>query len=345
MKAQRWQGGRSSRDNAADFHGAKGIASGVTLPDVLVSLGIVGLLMTLLLPAVQQARRASGRLECALRLRQLAMATQSFESDHRRYPRQWCGSVAEKDRVFDYCLSPLTEVVGYLDEEVASSLVADDPAYDAPGAYVETGANGDAMRHGLDAFHCPADPHAVGPKSSYAFCRGNWPMFYDPGGPIPHYGQLRSADVIDGLSATALLSERLVGTGQLSSSSPSLRDTRLLPFSARFGQVDNAVAFAGNCVDRSLNQDAPRDPFAATTWVRGGFRHSAYHHLFPPNPTVTDCASTLGYSIYSARSLHEAGVNVAFCDGHVRFVADAISLQIWRAIGTRAGQEVQRGEQ
>jgi prepilin-type processing-associated H-X9-DG protein len=74
--------------------------------------------------------------------------------------------------------------------------------------------------------------------------------------------------------------------------------------------------------------------------------------LYPPNTSVADrlqwcqsipqapCISTYQSVNLSARSYHAGGVNVALADGSIRFVAEAVDVSVWQALGTRAGGEV-----
>jgi prepilin-type processing-associated H-X9-DG protein len=59
----------------------------------------------------------------------------------------------------------------------------------------------------------------------------------------------------------------------------------------------------------------------------------------PPNPPCTTYQGGTNWRTFAARSRHASGVNVALCDGTVRFVSNAIATNVWRALGTAQGNE------
>ena len=78
-------------------------------------------------------------------------------------------------------------------------------------------------------------------------------------------------------------------------------------------------------------------------WWDGDYRTTLYNHYLTPNSKLFDCWQSSpphNPAIKAARSNHNGGVNVLYCDGHVAFIKDAISLSTWRALSTRAGGEV-----
>ena len=82
-------------------------------------------------------------------------------------------------------------------------------------------------------------------------------------------------------------------------------------------------------------------------WPFGFYSSTMYNHVATPNWKAIDCGTRSAipdapgeHAIISARSLHTGGVNASMGDGSVRFVADSIALNIWRAVGTRDGGEV-----
>jgi prepilin-type processing-associated H-X9-DG protein len=88
-------------------------------------------------------------------------------------------------------------------------------------------------------------------------------------------------------------------------------------------------------------------------WPEGAYNHTFYNHVFTPNSRFPDCGfcnfqdsntractNNVSRAIVTARSWHPGSVNVLMGDGTVRSVGDGVELGIWRAIGTRNGQEV-----
>lgn len=77
--------------------------AGFTLVELLVAIAIIGILIALLLPAVQQAREASRRIQCANHIKQIALASQSYESAHKKLPA--AGTYASPDEALTYSYS------------------------------------------------------------------------------------------------------------------------------------------------------------------------------------------------------------------------------------------------
>jgi prepilin-type processing-associated H-X9-DG protein len=74
-------------------------------------------------------------------------------------------------------------------------------------------------------------------------------------------------------------------------------------------------------------------------WTRGGFGYSLYNHIIGINDHTCTNAGLVDQGAWTAGSAHPFGANTLFADGHVAFVKDSISLQTWRALGTRNGGE------
>lgn len=94
---------------------------------------------------------------------------------------------------------------------------------------------------------------------------------------------------------------------------------------------------------------ASEDRYTASgsTWFDGTFFQTCYNHAIGPNSTIPDCVIEGYYpkmGHFAARSNHLGGVHSAMADGSVRFVSDSISLNVWMAIGSRAGGEVVSGD-
>ncbi len=137
----------------------------------------------------------------------------------------------------------------------------------------------------------------------------------DIGSPLGDYGQPARATVglgaiTDGTSNTMLLSEVVVGQGL------DLRG---------FSWWGDAATFEAFSTPNSSFPDVLFSPI--------------YCINRSPNPPCT-AATTALPEMYAARSRHPGGVNVAMADGSVRFIKDAVNLQIWRLASTTAGGEV-----
>jgi prepilin-type processing-associated H-X9-DG protein len=202
-------------------------------------------------------------------------------------------------------------------------------------------------------FICPADtaPHDWPAPNSY---RGNWgvgpgwaqnPLFPDSANGffasatfISIY-PVRTTQIYDGLTRTAMFSERLLGSGN-PANFDQLRDLKPVPPGVPFSNVPETLAACGVLA---------KDPNAGTYtnagkyWLFSGLHHTLYTHALPPNASLTDClnfAMTPPWGASTARSLHPGRVNVAFGDGSLRTVADSVDWHVWRSLGTRNGGEV-----
>lgn len=267
---------------------------GMTLLEVLVTMSIIGLLIALLLPAVQFARETSRKIQCGSHVRQLVIAFNNYHDSYGTFPGNAPGFGWQR----------------------------------ASGPYLEI--NRQAESHAL--FRCPSDPEAtgqIGAARSYQLNHGT-------GAKDGFAGQNRwnsASDIVDGLSQTAAVAERLpapVGAGSSGfswSSRPNdwKRRMRFMPYSG----TDLKVLF-----DTCRNQSNPPPPFPGP--------EPFYTHVMTPNENSCSNGSVLaagfGTTPYAATatSLHSGGVNVGFADGSVHFVAAQIDREVWWALGQRA---------
>ena len=110
-----------------------------------------------------------------------------------------------------------------------------------------------------------------------------------------------------------------------------------------FHECDMAM----NCTDRRLPSGDPT-PLACGSgsgsqfaerggkWILGNYENTLYDHYYPPNGSILDCMNIQQQkSLMAARSDHPNGINAAYCDGSVRFEANDLSPEIWRAAGTQ----------
>jgi prepilin-type processing-associated H-X9-DG protein len=151
-------------------------------------------------------------------------------------------------------------------------------------------------------------------------------------------------DITDGLSNTALYSE--VARGVPAYNQPGNVQYASHKASAFRTNVPWASVYSGTGV-RDLIRACETVPDSAMwrnhagwEWFLGHKYASMYDHAMTPNKRhCTFSNGWLGGGLTTATSYHPGGVNVAFCDGSVRFIQDDIDAAIWEAMGTRQGDE------
>jgi type II secretory pathway pseudopilin PulG len=322
-----------------------------------VVIAIIGVLIALLLPAVQAAREAARRMECTNKLKQLALATHNFHDIHQRIPRVggdplWTnykqyGSDTPIGGVNIY--SYLVNLLPFIEQQaIHTSLVticqaaaAKNP-YDAswtasPGSASGTlvvtasGSIPSPFRTDIAAFKCPSDANAkkAGENNSGLTCyyanRGDayvaWNSTNSHG--VFRYGNdFGFEGITDGLSNTVLYSESLCAQNAQS-------DSR-----CKSGIAKSAVTGVPDVCASKCIAGGEIDP-ATTIWGMKGLRwgdansvFTQFNTVLPPNSvscsltTATSIAS--GNTLVAASSNHTGGVNVALVDASVRFVSETI---------------------
>lgn len=308
--------------------------SGFTLVELLVVIAIIGVMVGLLLPAVQAAREAARRMQCSNNNKQIALAMHNYHDTFNTFPyghkEEVNGQTKRRDCWFHRIL-PFIEERAYYD------------AYDQveatygqfPAEYIHRLPVEIAGRP-VNAFMCPSDPSGparggngstTGFKGSYAVCAGggrpttpiianitgpiNYDMTVDAGGMFGRQVARRFRDCIDGTSNTLLLSEGM------------LRGT-----AAAWGELGGYWGGAphgsfGFSTGETPNTTVPDRVYScgSTTWRKA--------------PCENGFSGGLPGRYNFARSYHPGGVNAALCDGSVRFVTESIERQLWRNLGNR----------
>lgn len=331
-----------------------------TLVELLVVIGIIGVLIGLILPAVQASREAARRAQCAKNLGQLILATHSFETANGGFPlSQFIGPLSNpRDPRTIGVYSLHCRLLPFLEQNnLYDSINFDLPTTGGLGIEPDMTAavNALAILHhtagfrSVAVFLCPSDPNLIRSDTfapvSYRACSGLGEFVKGPkGSEIQNEGvfvginggrtSLGLSAVSDGLSNTLAFSEKPIGSGQGGVYSPFRDWAYLCPGDSNL----DADQWVGAC--SHLEEVDPRQD-AGATWMLTGAIYTLFHVSAPPNTLIADCGCVTigGLGLYSARSHHPGGVNAAMADGSVRWFPSSTSMAAWRSLGTKAGGE------
>ena len=336
--------------------GSLGFRSAFTLIELLVVIAIIGILIALLLPAVQAAREAARRIQCTNHMKQVGVALHNHENDKKRLPCGMLGHLPKATREWS-AYTAQTQLLPYLEE------MAIYEGIDFTNRWLNP-INQKAAKAPVAVYTCPSDDslgqvytsQGLEPDTLFEWSRSNFvvcagacrlaPQSLEPlmsrppelrnapwlkpvllnecksdGAFVVEVGR-KLSEFTDGLSNTVLGSEVLTGMD-------GKNDVRGIWF---FG-FDGGAIYEHRFTPNSSNPD---------------FMVSGSH--CDPQPPLPDmpCKAGAGESsrsYFSARSRHPGGVNVLFGDGHVEFITDDVDTMAWRAIATVAGGEVPGAQQ
>jgi prepilin-type N-terminal cleavage/methylation domain-containing protein len=319
-----------------------------TLVELLVVIAIIGILVALLLPAIQAAREAARRSQCSNNLRQITLAMHNHLSALKFVPPSldWTKSTASG-------WSVLARLTPYAEEEGLHGLIDFRYSY-SDLANAPQHAQVTAMR--ISMYTCPSEQQ-LEPKVSattgqinvppnYGANQGTW-FTFDPASANVGNGafvvnkKLGDKSYTDGLSKTLAFSEVKSYTNKLANSGSPATLNAAIPDTAAA-----VVAYGGTF-----------GTTGHTEWVDGKIFETGFTATFPPNSNVqyndgstnydvdfiSKTESATGtvptYAAITSRSYHSGVVNSAMMDGSVRTVASNIDTAIWRAASTRNGGE------
>jgi prepilin-type N-terminal cleavage/methylation domain-containing protein/prepilin-type processing-associated H-X9-DG protein len=308
--------------------------SGFTLVELLVVIAIIGILIALLLPAVQAAREAARRMQCSNNLKQIGLAIHNYESAQKCMPVCWTyylgyPSDPAKRRSWTVMLLPYLEQSAIYNNMDLSKTALDSSTNTGTNPPV---SNLSLIQQNLELVLCPSDGKARTPLArtdaaggivlaltSYAANVGDHFNDHDEGnGYPPRYGN----GSYDASTSRGVISR--------------------YGYSATFAEITDGLSntFAvGEVVPAwCVWEDWGHQSFATTA--------------FPINHHNADFAkntnSSLGYDYSPSdhnncilfRSMHPGGCHFAFCDGSVHFVSETVDMKTYRAMASRGGGEV-----
>lgn len=315
---------------------------GFTLVELLVVIGIIGLLIGLLLPAVQQAREMARRMQCGNNLTQLIMAVNHYESTHGVYPP---GTIDVQGPVLNarlgYHHNWIVQSLPYLESQnVWEAVDKDQSIYHAK--------NGPVRKFTVNLVRCPSSP-AEGPVSDYAACHHDTesPIDVQNNGVFFLNSRLRYRDIKDGTSNTIFLGEKLTdfwdmewcsgtrgtlrNTGwsinQLTMRNGGILDNSGSPYDGTNSPQPDALDVPGLESDRSPTEPNPTIKGVDSPAAARGMGTSGE----PATPTVGSPIFVGGFG-----SQHPGGAMFAFGDGSVRYLHQRITAAALQQFGHRA---------
>jgi prepilin-type N-terminal cleavage/methylation domain-containing protein/prepilin-type processing-associated H-X9-DG protein len=317
---------------------------GFTLIELLVVIAIIGVLIALLLPAVQSAREAARRAQCVNNLKQIGLAIHNYADVHNRFP---IGRGTRPPRPYDitsrYNYSGFSMLLPYLEQVPLYSAIN----YDL--TMTSQDGNTTAMATRVTSLLCPSEDQQTPQNwagNNYRFNEGSNILYAyaetdtgnvnttmpPPNGPFFPERSIRLAEVTDGTSNTILAAEKLMGDFN-----QGLATIRRDIYVSPTWPVALEEAFR-NC-EATDNSSIPTngESGSGAPWL-DGFLHTAIFKAVS-TPNKKSCYMYPARLIMSASSQHPGGVNVAFCDGSVRFIKDSVDRVAWWAIGSMKGNE------
>lgn len=342
---------------------ARRLRHGFTLIELLVVIAIIGVLIALLLPAVQAAREAARRMQCVNNLKQFGLAIHNYEQTVGSLPPalvivmnnptsvRWTNSIGAHSRLLPFAEQGV----------IFNSINFDVDMYAAP--------NRTATSNRLSLLVCPSeiqqtfthDKGGLMSVSNYGFCEGDWLVWHGACSNRPNRSAFgvnqsrRWAEFRDGLSNTLMMSEGKSYTPyyrDCSAGCPgglqNIHDPdNVPPPDADPYTVAPEYLGTSSCAVRVEGHNE---------WVESGVHHTGFTTAWPPNRQIRGGPNNVyadldlnsrrektggpSFAAITARSYHPGGVNALMGDGSVRFVKSTINGFTWRALGSVAGGEV-----
>ncbi|MCH5374908.1 MAG: DUF1559 domain-containing protein [Planctomycetes bacterium] len=334
-------------------------AQGFTLVELLVVIAIIGILVALLLPAIQAAREAARRTECSNQLKQLGVALQNYHDVNKLFPPRKQGTASNSNRASAYIgLLPYLEQNAMYEE----IMVGDIPNGIQPGG--PTPWSGWApWNNAPQSLWCPSDSFRAGSvaySTNYMFSMGdtvtNNRDAQTVRGVFAYRDGVGISDILDGTSNTILMSEHCrADYGIGGQTNPRVKEGIATGFS---GLATNP----GQCLAASAGQFYA-DPSIVKgktgwRWTDGQAEKIGFTTILPPNaPSCIDGTNGNGdgqNTIMSPSSNHPGGVMSVFADGSTHFISQDIDTGnlaaatvttgpspygVWGALGTKDGTE------
>ena len=297
-------------------------SKGFTLVELLVVIAIIGILIALLLPAVQAAREAARRSQCTNNLKQIGLGMHLHHDQQKKLPPgNWTDPAGAPWKQPGHQSTWITHILPFIEETALFDTIPDNYSFGGT-------PNCPARSEQIATFLCPSDiVPAPWAASGYVFAKGHYvansgigpqteatpadlPLTRE-GGVFYLNSWMPLAEIFDGTSHTAMVSE----IRAVKINSAGMQDVRGMM------HYPEGNLYHHNYTPNSLVDDWLRSSWCVTTDPDSPAL-GAYGGWSPKNQLMT------------ARSRHPGGVNLLLADGSVHFVSETIALNIWQALCT-----------
>lgn len=297
------------------------VRNGFTLIELLVVIAIIGLLVALLLPAVQQAREAARRTQCKNNLKQIGLALQNYHDTHQTFPPGYISLFDSSGNDTGPGWGWAAFILPQIEQQNLSNRIQFNQR-------IEDLTNGIVRVVKIDSYLCPSDStnqtwtakqYNLSGNVQATICEvasanyigvfGTTEPGVDGDGVFFRNGRIRMADIIDGTSSTLMVGERSFRLGPATWT----------------GVITSANLFP-----------APNSPFPPVLNNPSGMTLGHTGDGNGPNGSAS--------YVNQFYSQHPGGVHFLFCDGHVGFLSSSMNYNTYLSLSTRAGNEPVQGD-
>ena len=331
-----------------------------TLVELLVVIAIIGILIALLLPAVQAAREAARRSQCTNNLKQIGLALQNYHDTYNRIPALRGGTAGTNpwNNGNNGQLSAWIGLLPFMEQGPLWEKISKGDSTYPPFGPAAWSASFAPFRQQVPALLCPSDPagtnrdpNSTQGRTNYMFSVGdtmNDNAYGETRGVFAGQRWRRFADITDGLSNTIALAERAISNG----------DNKILggtTYGTASGMDTNPTLCLATRGTNGLYASGITVSYGTGRyWGDGRPNWCGVTTVLPPNSPSCRSNEDYHWGIWSASSYHPGGANGLMTDGSVHFFSETINTGnlsaaqvssgpspygVWGALGSRNGGE------